>query len=397
MRIAAVLFWGPWGQSTGVSYAPMTFPPIRKTRNVLALCALACTPAVGCVFPASGPGPAVGANMVSQNDVRPLREAAALAQRKVGTALMSHHLTDPALAPLVAAQFDSLTPENEMKWETVEPQPGVFAFQAGDRLVAFAQAHAMRMRGHTLVWHSQLAPWVKGLSGDALRAAMTRHIQNVVGHWKGQVAQWDVVNEAFADGPGGSLRKDSPFTALGPTFIDDAFRLAHEADPAARLFYNDYEIEWDGTAKSDAAYRLCKRMKEAGVPIHGIGLQTHIDPRNGVHVERIRRNIERFAALGLAVELTEVDVPVGAIPGTIEEKLRRQQAITHDVVAACVAVAGCTGITFWGVSDRDSWLNSPQWGSLRGPGPHFPLPFNRDYQPKPMVLGILAAFAAAKP
>ena len=143
---------------------------------------------------------------------------------------------------------------------------------------------------------------------------MTRHINSVVGHWKGKIAQWDVVNEAIADGPTGELRPDSPFAVLGPTFIDEAFRLAHAADPSAQLFYNDYEIEGDD-AKSNAAYALCKRLKEAGVPIHGVGFQMHVDPRHWPSADTIRKNMERYAALGLLIEITEMDIPVGQLPG----------------------------------------------------------------------------------
>jgi endo-1,4-beta-xylanase len=351
----------------------------------------------GCIIQsggAGGPVAPVGGNMVAASEVRPLRQAGAQAHRRIGTALMSHHLTDRPLAALVAREFDSLTPENEMKWESIEPSPGVFAFEAGDQLVSFAASHGMRMRGHTLVWHSQLAPWAKGLGRDALQAAMTRHIQNVVGHWKGKIAEWDVVNEALADGPDGKLRADSPFNALGPTYIDQAFRLAHDADPQALLFYNDYEIEGEGAPKSEAAYQLCKRLKEAGVPIQGVGFQMHVDPRHWPSAEQIRRNMERYAALGLLIEITEMDVAVGELPGRIDEKLQRQRALTHDIVAACAAVDKCSGITFWGVSDRESWLNSPQWGALRGHGPHYPLPFNADLQAKPMAAGIVEGLAS---
>lgn len=333
-------------------------------------------------------GNAVGGNMIPASKPRPLRQAGAEANRRIGTAMMSAQLRSARIRELVAREFDSLTPENEMKWETLEPQSGRFNFGPGDRLVAFAAENGIRMRGHTLVWHSQLAPWVKGLPADALRAAMTNHIQKVVEHWKGKIAAWDVVNEALADGTG-ELRPDSPFAKLGPSFIDEAFRLAHAADPAAALFYNDYEIEGEGSPKSNAAFALCKRLKEAGVPIHGVGFQMHVDPRRWPSADSIKRNMERYAALGLAIELTEVDVPVGAIPGTIEEKLNRQREITRGIVAACRTVDKCTGITFWGVTDNDSWLNSPEWGRLRGPGPHYPLPFSAKLEAKPMVAGIL--------
>lgn len=374
-------------------------PPRRSRRGglraLLALAALAAgalSPA--CILPpemaAIGPE---GGKRLAAAEVRPLREAANPTGRRVGVALGPAQLQDDRFREMAAANFDSLTPENEMKWQTVEPQPGRFAFQAADRLVAFAEENHMRVRGHTLVWHSQLAPWVKSLSGEALHAAMLAHVRGVVGHWKGKVAAWDVVNEAIADGPSGRLRADSPFTALGPTFIDDAFRTAHETDPQALLFYNDYEIEGVGTPKSDAAYALVKRLKDGGVPIHGVGLQMHVDPRHWPSAERIRANIARFAALGVLVELTEMDVAVGEIPGSIDQKLDRQRVLTHDIVAACLAVEGCSGITFWGMTDRYSWLNSPRWGALRGRLPHYPLPFDADYRPKPMVAGILDAFA----
>jgi endo-1,4-beta-xylanase len=351
--------------------------------------------AAGCIIRDSVGG-SVGADLIPASDVRPLRQAGAAPRRRLGAALMSQALASARIRAFVVREFDSLTPENEMKWASVEPQPGEFSFGPADRLVAFAAENGIRVRGHTLVWHSQLAPWVKGLRADALRAAMVRHIQTVAGHWKGKIAQWDVVNEAIADGPSGELRPDSPFAVLGPTFIDDAFRIAHATDPGAQLFYNDYEIEGD-SPKSEAAYALAKRLKQAGVPIHGVGFQMHVDPRRWPSGDDIRRNVERYAALGLLVEFTEMDVPVGAVPGTIEEKLQRQREITRDIVTACVAVDKCSGITFWGLTDGDSWLNDGHWGAMRGPGPHYPLPFNNDMKPKPMVAGILEGLDNAPP
>src|SRR5262249_27604186 len=158
--------------------------------------------------------------------------------------------------------------------------------------------------------------------------------------WRGKIAQWDVVNEALADGSG-ELRPQSPFTSLGPTFIDDAFRAAHEADPDALLFYNDYAIEGEGDPKTEAAYALVRRLKDAGVSIDGIGFQTHVDPRDWPAADNVRRNFGRFAALGLFVEITELDVPVGEIAGTLEQKLQQQKALAHDIVAACMAVDKC--------------------------------------------------------
>jgi endo-1,4-beta-xylanase len=170
----------------------------------------------------------------SQSQPPPLRQAAANTKRHIGTALVTWHFDDAQYKAVAAREFDSLTPENEMKWDAVEPAPDHFSFRAGDTLVAFGLENAMRVRGHTLVWHSQLPGWVKSLSGDPLREAMNRHVKTVVDHWKGKIAQWDVVNEALADG--GELRSESPFSSLGPQYIDAAFRAAHEADPNALLY-----------------------------------------------------------------------------------------------------------------------------------------------------------------
>jgi len=335
----------------------------------------------------AGGAPAAVADPASQT----LRAAAAKSQRKVGVALATWFFDQMGYKETAAQHFDSLTPENEMKWYATEPEPGKFTFEGGDKLVAFAEAHQMRVRGHALVWHNQLAPWVKGLPPKELRAAMLRHAQTLVGHWKGRIAHWDVVNESVDDA--GKLRADSPFTALGPTYLDEAFRAAHAADPSALLYYNDYDIEDYRTPKSEGAYQLVKRLKESGVPIHGMGFQMHLDPRNWPTAEVMQKTLERFAALGLKIELTEIDVPLGELPGSPAEKLAAQAALTRGVVQSCMAVPQCTGLTFWGLTDSQSWLSTPEWGPRRGRGPHLPLPFAENYQPKPMFDAVLAALA----
>ncbi len=341
----------------------------------------------------SASGPAAG----TTTDASPtLRQAAEQTHRHIGAAISTRYFDEPNYEAVAARQFDSITPENEMKWESIEPRENIFAFQGGDALVALASESAMRVRGHTLVWLSLLASWAKAVSGEALHAAMIHHVKSVVGHYKGRIAQWDVVNEALADGSSGTLRADSPFTSLGPRFIDDAFSTAHEADPDAILFYNDYEIEGQGAAKTEAALQLVKRLKDAGVPIGGVGFQMHVDPRHWPTDDDIRANFERFTALGVAVEITEMDVPVGEIQGTLEQKLARQKEIARGIVAACVAVAQCTGVTVWGFTDAHSWLNDAHWGALRGTLPHYPLPFDAEVRPKPMFFGILDAFRAAR-
>lgn len=344
-----------------------------------------------CVKRGEGHGAAANANGGTAMTTNPdsLRALAKARQRHVGVALATWHFSDSRYSATARAEFDSLTAENEMKWQTVEPQPGSFAFEAGDKLVAFAEQQGMRVRGHTLVWHNQLAPWVNTLSGERLRSAMVAHIQGTVGHWKGRIAQWDVVNEALADD--GELRKESVFSQLGPGYIADAFHAAHEADPNAELVYNDYETEGDEGKKSDGMYRLVKQLKERGAPIHGVGFQMHVDPRRWPSVASIQRNFERYAALGLFIELTEMDIPVGELTGSAQEKLEQQKKIAHDIVAACLAVPACKAITFWGLADPQSWLATPRWGQLRGRGPHLPLLFDADYRRKPVFDGVAAA------
>jgi endo-1,4-beta-xylanase len=343
---------------------------------------------VACV-PKKAAGPSDVEGTADSRESDSLRAAAAPTKRHIGVAAATWFFENPEYGRVLAREFDSLTAENEMKWYAIEPEPGRFRFEAADRLVAFAEAHGMRVRGHTLVWHSQLAPWVATLTGDALRGAMLKHTTETVAHYRGRVQQWDVVNEALDDS--GKLRTDSPFSALGFEYLADAFRAARAADPKAELFYNDYDIEAPGSQKTTGAYDLVKRLKQSGVPIDGIGFQMHVDPRRFPSADEIRQNFERFAALGLRIELTEIDVPIGEIPGSENEKLRAQSEIARGVVKACLAVPACSGFTFWGLTDRHSWLSSPEWAKLRGNGPHRALLLDEHYRRKPVYDGVLAA------
>jgi endo-1,4-beta-xylanase len=350
--------------------------------------------ASGCVGASSAPSSSPSSGAPDSSAVpgaTPLRAAAAPSKRKIGVALATYFMNDARYGEVAAREFDSLTAENEMKWDATEPSPGTFRFDAGDRLVAFAEEHRMRVRGHTLVWHNQLSPWVSGLSDADLRAAMLRHVREVTLRWKSRIAQWDVVNEAVDDT--GKLRKNSPFTRLGPSYLAEAFRAAHEADPSAELYYNDYDIEAPDSPKTHGAYELVKGLKESGVPIHGIGFQMHVDPRNWPSSEDMQKNFERFAALGLRIELTEIDVPLGEIPGDAAQKLEKQSELARGVVRACLAVPACVGMTFWGLTDKHSWLSTPEWGPKKGRGPHLPLLFDESYRAKPMHDGVSRALA----
>ncbi|RSS86432.1 1,4-beta-xylanase [Streptomyces sp. WAC02707] len=298
-----------------------------------------------------------------------LGSAAAAQGRYFGTAVAAGHLGEADYAATLDREFNSATPENEMKWDATEPSRGTFTFSAADRVVDHARAQGMDVRGHTLVWHSQLPSWVGALGAADLRAAMNDHIDQVMGRYKGQIHSWDVVNEAFQDG-GSGARRSSPFQdKLGDGYIEEAFRAARAADPAAKLCYNDYNT--DGVnAKSTAVYAMVKDFKARGVPIDCVGFQGHFNSNSPVPAD-LRANLQRFADLGVDVQITELD---------IEGSGTAQADAYARVVDACLAVDRCTGITVWGVTDKYSWRSGGT-----------PLLFDGNYDAKPAYDAVLAA------
>jgi endo-1,4-beta-xylanase len=245
---------------------------------------------------------------------------------------------------VLGAEFSAVTPENAMKWAVIEPQQGKYDWSDADAIVDFARDHGQRVRGHTLLWHTQNPAWLDALGGDAWRQALRAHIRTVVRRYRGRIADWDVVNEPLRDD--GSLR---------PRYaIADAFRWAHEVDPRARLWLNEIGAEGIGV-KSDALYALVRKLLADGVPIGGVGFQGHFSLL-GVPAT-FRANLARFAALGVKVALTELDVSV-ALPETDAER-EQQAAIYEQAIADC---ALCVGVTVWGFTDRHSWIPSNQPG-----------------------------------
>ncbi len=307
-----------------------------------------------------------------------LKAAATKAGRLIGVAIGASHLSESAYAATAAA-FNFATPENEMKWDATEPTQNVFSYGGGDAIVAFAQQSGMKVKGHTLVWHSQLPAWVSSLTDPtALHDAMINHITKVVSHYRGQVIAWDVVNEAVAD-DGQSLR-DSIFSQyLGAGFIDDAFNAARAADPGALLLYNDYGAEGSG-AKSDYVYNLVKGMRARGVPINGVGLQMHTGPADtSPSPAQVAANMQRLSALGLNVVISEMDVQI------CTSDFNTQGTRFHDIVAICATEPLCLAVTVWGVSDKYSWLNGVSCAAPQ------PLLFDYNYGPKPAYTGVLDA------
>ncbi len=337
----------------------------------------------GAATPAPPPSPAT-------SDAS-LRAAAAASGKWIGVAVSASRLGDARYTSTAASEFDYVTPENEMKWDATEPQPGQFDFGGGDAVARFAAGHGMRVKGHALVWHNQLPAWAEALTDPAaVRAAMGRHVSTVASHYRGQVAAWDVVNEAIDDAPSHGIRDDVFHRAMGDGYIAEAFRIAHEADPGALLFYNDYGIEGlDG--KADAMYALVKRLVEAGVPIAGVGLQTHIGVNDGASTSDIKANMRRIGALGLLVNVSELDVSVCAVRGGPAAKLAAQRTRMHDVMAACMAEPQCPSVTLWGVADRDSWLNTFAPCAGGDEGSPWPLLFDDGFARKPAWQGVVDA------
>ncbi|MGW4382216.1 endo-1,4-beta-xylanase [Kitasatospora sp. NPDC004531] len=308
-----------------------------------ALAALALAAAGGLLAAATlGSGPAGAAGTT-------LRDLAEAKGSYFGTAITQSNLNTPALTAVAGTQFDMVTPGNEMKWDTTESSANNFNFGPGDQIVSFAKAHSMRVRGHTLVWHSQLPSWVSNLPTGQVKAAMENHITTEATHYKGQLYAWDVVNEPFNED--GSLRTSVFYNAMGADYIADALRTARAADPNAKLYLNDYNIE-GLNAKSDAMYQLVSSLKSQGVPIDGVGLESHFIV--GQVPSSMKANIQRFAALGLDVAITELDdrmqTPASAA------NLAQQATDYATVIGNCLAVSRCVGVSQWGVGDADSWI-----------------------------------------
>ncbi|MCZ4101729.1 1,4-beta-xylanase [Streptomyces sp. So13.3] len=295
---------------------------------------------------------------------------AAPSGRYFGTAVAAGRLGDSTYAAIADREFNMITPENEMKWDAIEPSRGNFTFGPADQIVNHATAHGQRMRGHTTVWHSQLPTWVSSIrDANTLRSVMNNHITTEMTHYKGKIYAWDVVNEAFADGS--TQHRSSVFqNVLGNGFIEEAFRTARAADSSAKLCYNDYNIENWSDAKTQGVYSMVKDFKSRGVPIDCVGFQSHFG--TGGPPSSFRSTLSNFAALGVDVQITELDIA------------QASPANYANTVNACLSVARCTGITVWGIRDSDSWRSGDS-----------PLLFDNNGNPKAAYTAVMNALKAA--
>lgn len=313
-------------------------------------------------------------------------------------------------------EFRSLTPENEMKMQALQPRRGQYDFAATDELVRFARRHGKDVRGHTLVWGQALPLWLvdhgaldriglrlppialprlpnplgklvgdtttllTGWRRDELMEVMKDHIRTVMRRYKGDIVEWDVVNEPMADN--GSLAPTVWQRFIGPQHIEQALRTARAVDPKAKLFINDYAVEHPG-AKLEGLVRLARDLVARGVPLDGIGLQSHTHIAGYTDEATLTRTMRRFTRLGLEVQITEMDVGTSLLDVGRPERLRRQALAYGAAARACNAVPGCTRLTTWGFTDAVSWLSAGESGLL----------FDGSYRPKPALGAVRAAFA----
>jgi endo-1,4-beta-xylanase len=275
-----------------------------------------------------------------------------------------------------------------MKWSLIQPERYRYDWAEADELVNFAIAHEMKVRGHTLIWQGQIPNWLEygNWTRDELLAVMKEHITNVVGRYRGRVYVWDVVNEALIQG------NDilTPFwsTNIGSDYIDLAFQMAHEADPDALLFYNDFSAE-AMNAKSDAVYNLVKDMKARGIPIDGVGMQFHVKLNGLPPLDQVAQNFKRLGDLGLQVHITELDIRIKGKP--TPEQLEQQAQNYRDLVNICLEAPNCTAFIMWGMTDKYSWI--PYYKKGFGSA----LIFDENYQPKPAYMALLNALEIYKP
>ncbi|MEA2218504.1 MAG: endo,4-beta-xylanase [Solirubrobacteraceae bacterium] len=334
-----------------------------------------------------------------------------------GTAVRLQNLrSDARYRATFLREFDSLTPENELKMSVLQPSRGHYDFAAADELVRFARSHGKAVRGHTLVWGQALPLWLvdhgatdrlglrlpplalpalpgvlrrpiddaltrlTGWRRDELLAVMRDHIRTVVRHFAGDIAEWDVVNEPIA--ADGTLAPGVWERFIGPDYVAQALRAAHAADPAAKLFINDFAVEAP-SAKLDGLVALVRSLQAQHVPLDGIGLQAHWNIVHPVDEATITTTMRRFERMGLEVQITEMDVGSSLFGVLLADRMARQAAAYGAAARACDAVAACTRFTTWGFTDLVSWLAPGESGLL----------FDRAYRPKAAYTAVRSAFA----
>jgi len=318
-----------------------------------------------------------------------------------GAAIMADHLdNDPAHAEAFARECGLVVSQNELKWAIIRPAPGKFDFSRPDRLLAFAETHNMAMRGHTLVWYISNPNWLNdALRSETAHGLLQEHIWAVAGRYRGKMQSWDVVNEAVEidDGRPDGLRKTPWLDAMGPAYIETAFHLAHDADPHARLCYNDYGLEYSDDAsemKRQAVLALLQRLRAAKVPVHVLGIQAHLRGGRKFDPKPITAFIDDAASLGLEVYLTEFDVNDIDLPRRIASRDAAVAMTARQFLEPVLDHRAVKLVASWGLSDKYTYRNEPEFK-------HFcwtarPLPLDAQMGRKPLWQAMARAFDGAQ-
>ncbi|KAF6753958.1 glycosyl hydrolase family 10 protein [Ephemerocybe angulata] len=294
-----------------------------------------------------------------------------------GNIVDTNTLAEPNATEILKTEFGMFTPEYSMKWNFIQASQGKFTFDNSDKVVDWARKNDKQIRGHTLVWHQNIPDWVDAITDKAsLTKVIENHIGKVVGRYRGRVYAWDVVNEVFNEN--GTFRNSVFHRVLGQDFIPLAFEAAHKADPNARLYINEYNLDFPGP-KIDAMMNLIQSLQSKNVSIHGIGTQSHLTSNKTV--DTVPAQLKRLASTKLDVAITELDIrlkrPVD------DEKLAKQKQEYELVTRACLEINNCVGVSMWGVSDKDSWIPStlPEFDA--------PLLWNKKFERKVAYKGVV--------
>ena len=329
-----------------------------------------------------------------------LRETAASKGILFGSMVLKNGLAeDTEYADLVAQQCGIIAPGNELKWDTLRPAPDQFDFAKGDWIGRFARSHGMKFRGHTLAWEQALPTWfVSNVNLDNAKTILDSHISTVVGHYAGQVHSWDVVNEAvwIEDGRADGLKVTPWLIYLGPEYIDLAFHAAHQADPGAILVLNEDRIEPENSwseKRRQAVLALLTQLVKRGVPVHGLGIQSHLLAETNVAGPGFKRFLHAVEDLGLSILITELDVDDHLLPAdtTTRDALVAKQYYKY--LSFILRFKSVKTVLTWGLSDRSTWLSkySPRKDGLAVR----PLLFDANLRPKPAFDAVMRAFDEA--
>ncbi|KDQ57136.1 glycoside hydrolase family 10 protein [Jaapia argillacea MUCL 33604] len=375
-----------WGQCGGQGWTGATTCVAGYTCTYNNAYYSQCIPSPGTTTTTTSHSTTSSAPASSSTSTAKLNTVAKAAGKKyLGSATDNPELTDTAYVAILSdnTMFGQITPGNSMKWDATEPSQGTFTFSGGDTIANLAKQNGQLLRGHNCVWYNQLPSWVTSgnFNASQLSAIVSNHCGTLVGHYKGQVYSWDVINEPFNDD--GTWRTDVFYNTLGTSYVSIALQAARAADPAAKLYINDYNLE-SSSAKATAMVNLVKSLQASGVPIDGVGIQGHLIV--GEVPSTFQSTLQQFTALGIEVAITELDIRM-TLPST-PALLAQQKKDYQSVIGACKAVTGCVGVTVWDYTDKYSWVPS----TFSGQGAA--CPWDANLVRKPAYDGIVAGFTS---